>query len=112
MKELRHAKNFAKLRKVTDLYPEIRNKTRWSSTYNMLMKYQKIHPLLDQCNFPDTVVSKILTPLEFRRLGELLLVLTEFETVTKYLQKESLDINLAFVRRIFDGNFYHTNRYI
>ena len=116
MKRLRQLKNAGKLRVITgsvNLTPKPRNVTRWSSTYNMIVRYLKIisygqairtidedperHPVTGE---PFGLNYYLLSPVELRRINDLLPHLKTFEQITKYLQLENCP--LSDVRDIFD----------
>ena len=102
MVELRTLKNRAKLRKHTNLQPEIKNQTRWSSTFMMLLKYERIEKYLEKCEFDNHVLSKIPTAVEKQRIITLIKALKEFESVAKTLQEDNPKIDLYLVRTLFD----------
>ena len=81
--------------------PQLRNITRWSSTYVMLKSYMELHSHLFHESFESIeVVDKLLTPEEYGNLREYLPKLEELNDVTKALQRESL--TLVEARTIFD----------
>lgn len=105
MKDLLSLKNSSKLRKETTLRPERRNRTRWSSIFNMLTKYHDIQPAFSKCNFSDDLKSKLLNPLELSSLSTLLETFQRFNEVTLILQTHDYQkIDASFVRTLFDGN--------
>lgn len=101
MKELSTLKNGSKLRKQTELLPQRRNVTRWSSVYNMLTKYLRLEPFLLKCNFNSEVIEKLLTPLELNELKEMIKTLLYVQKVTKTLQESGMDLHKT--RALFDA---------
>jgi len=104
MTKLRTIKGRAVLRRVTDLSPVLRNDTRWSSSYAMLHRYPKLEPALNSLGH-GTLEEFDIQPLLLRRAESerahaLLKVLTDFEGVTKTLQRSTLTLSGA--RRLFD----------
>ena len=106
MKKLRTLKYAAKLRfwwaekaNGPALSAIIRNETRWSSTYFMITRYFQLLPVLDVKD--DGITSFLLSPEENKRLEKLQKELMQFESVTKVLQSEEID--LGAVRCLFDG---------
>jgi hypothetical protein len=99
MKTLRKITKAGALRKKTDKEPVKRNITRWSSTYAMLKRFFEIKPFLDESD-PD-ISCWLPSGIEFLTLQELLKHLENFNSVTKELQKEDLD--MSEVRDLFDG---------
>ena len=43
----------------TSLCLDIRNDTRWSSTYSTLVQYNKLYPYISTCNFSESTKRKI-----------------------------------------------------
>jgi hypothetical protein len=81
--------------------PQLRNVTRWSSTYVMLKSYMELHPhLFDEAFESIDVIDKLLTPDEYVQLREYLPKLEELNDVSKALQSEALTLHEA--RTIFD----------
>ncbi len=62
MKKLKNPIAAEELRKHTDLHAKSNNATRWSSTYEMLHRYTKIHSVLTDVDIADIrrlfVISK------------------------------------------------------
>ena len=102
MVDLRSLKNRAKLRMETHLQPEIRNQTRWSSTFSMLLKYQMIEKELDKCDFDASVLAKFPSALEKQTIFRLIKALKELESVSKTLQENDSRNDLYAVRTLFD----------
>jgi len=101
MKKLRNVKNRGKLRKLECPYqPVIRNDTRWSSTFNMIQCYLRIRSYIEKID-DDEVLEYLPTISQFKTLEQLMEHLKAFESVTKALQLDGLD--LAEARALFDG---------
>jgi len=118
MVELKSLKNKVKLAVHTSLCPQLRNDTRWGSTYRMLLKYIK---LCDATNhFRDCAFragTRNLVPV-FQRLNdeeqsehevivEMVALLKDFEMISKWLQTENdpdpkKRVTLYTVRKVFD----------
>lgn len=82
--------------------PELYNKTRWSSTYNMLKKYLKLYAGLIQYNFPIEITQKIPNPLEHKNIVDIKKKLEEIENVNKELQRDD-GVNINLVKYYFEG---------
>ena len=104
MKSVNTLKNRPRLSALTPLCPEIRNTTRWGSTFLMLRKYLKLRPFLKKAAFDDDLKAKISAmsgvDKDFEKLTS---ILEEFNEVSVYLQKESSEVSLSIVRQLFDG---------
>ena len=101
MKDLCTLKNRAKLRAKTNIAPERKNVTRWSSTYNMLTKYIKIEPFLQACKFDTDVVENFLSPVDLQLLNAFINdKLKHVQSVTKLLQESGMDVYKT--RGLFD----------
>ena len=90
----------ARLMKLSQLRAKTRNVTRWSSTYEMLLRYNRLKDFLPKLNSSD-IDSLCLSSSENRRVDTLLTNLKELESVTKILQAEST--KLSDVRGLFDA---------
>jgi hypothetical protein len=99
MVSLRNVKQAGKLRTRTPLEPVTRNDTRWSSTYDMLLRFFCIREFLDDTD--SALVHYMPTPLEVNELSLALDDLKEFESTTKLLQDEKR--TMSEVRVIFDA---------
>ncbi|KUF88703.1 hypothetical protein AM588_10001926 [Phytophthora nicotianae] len=104
MKHLSTIKCRAALRKVTPLAPVLRNATRWSSTFNMVERYVKLHPALLSMDHATIakhdIVSFLLDEDESSRAKSLLESLMDLNEVTKALQDSTL--TTVGARRAFD----------
>ena len=118
MVELKSLKNKVKLAVHTSLCPQLRNDTRWGSTYRMLEKYLK---LCEETNhFRDCAFkagTRNLIP-SFQRADDeqqseheiilqMVALLNEFEMISKWLQTENNSdpkkrVTLYSVRKVFD----------
>lgn len=99
----------AKLFKLSGLRAKTKNTTRWSSVFEMLMRYEELkeHIILLSS---DELDDLRLTSAETRRFSILLQRLKDLDSVTKRLQQDST--TLADVRLIFDAvieNFPETS---
>ena len=90
----------AKLKKLTNLTPKLRNVTRWSSSYQMVQRYVELREYLALLE-SDEVDALSLTPAENRRADALLLQLKPLESVNKVLQTNSTTVSDA--RALFDA---------
>ena len=97
--------------KKNSLKPFTRNITRWSSNYYKLHRYHELTPFLDKT---DTEIAEMLpSPSEELKLQDLLVDLTDIQSVTLKLQEDT--ITLAEVRRLFDAlilRFYSMCKYL
>lgn len=90
----------AKLLKLTPLRPKTRNATRWSSAFDMLVRYDRLREFLSELDSAE-IDNLSLTTAENRRVDSLLLKLKDLESVTKALQYENTSI--GDVRGLFDA---------
>ena len=99
MKKLSCHKMAGKLRQKIHLESVTRNKTRWSSTYEMITRFYRLKDAI--IDLKDDSLSEC-TPdgRDLLKLDKILGHLQEFQEVTKELQKEN--ITMADVRLIFD----------
>jgi len=100
MGKLKNLKLSGALRRVTDLRPVQRNVTRWSSTTDMVHRYLKLKPFFVSMDDSVELVDYWPSARENNELLELDIVFGKLNSVTKALQRES--INLADVRTLFD----------
>ena len=89
----------AKLRKYTDLRPKQQNETRWSSTAEMVERYLSIKDYLVHFD-QQILVEFLLTPREEVSLKLLNTRIKIFESVTKALQDEEID--MGSIGTLFD----------
>ena len=90
----------AKLQKLTQLGAKLNNRTRWSSSIEMLQRYTKIRQHLSALE-DDVIDAMCLTNSENRRIDVLLKKLDPLESVTKSLQHEGRTV--SEVRILFDA---------
>ena len=120
MLDLRSLKNKVKLAVHTALCPQLRNDTRWGSTYRMLLKYVSLCEATNHfrnCAFKAGTRNLVPScqrvdddlPSDHEIIIEMIALLREFELVSKWLQTENskdLDpkkrVTLYTVRRVFD----------
>ena len=87
MGELKTLKNSALLRTQTFLQPERRNATRWSSLFQMLLKWQRLRLHVAAVNnFADKVNELTPSSVENRMLDEFTGKLKDFVSVSKLIQ--------------------------
>jgi len=99
MIKLRTIKNRCKLRKLQCPYEPIRrNTTRWSSTFEMVHCFINIRSYIEQ--IPD-VLDNFPTVQQIKRIEFLLTHLKNFESVSKSLQDDILD--MAEAQALFDA---------
>ena len=118
MVELRTLKNKVKLAVHTALCPQLRNDTRWGSTFRMLLKYLALCEATNHfrdCAFKRDTRNLIPSfeppddygPSEHDTILEMVALLREFEVISKWLQTEnaptvSRRVTLYTVRKVFD----------
>ena len=105
MGKLKQIKNAALLRGQTSLLPERVNVTRWSSMFQVLVKWMRIKDhVLKIEDLPLAVTDMIPTPRQNTEIIALVDDLRKFESVSKLLQTKGLSqVNLYECRNIFDG---------
>ena len=100
MVDLKTLKNKVKVAMHTSLCPQLRNDTRWGSTYAMLVKYLKLSEATNHfrdCSFKAGTRNLIPTLERFddeqlsehEVILEMVETLKEFEMVSKWLQTEN-----------------------
>ena len=111
MVSLKSLKNRVKLAVVTSLNPELRNDTRWRSTYLMLKKYLKLVQETDnfrRCSFDRNTCSLIPDDdndedSEFSTLKNIVQCLKRFDELCVWLQTDnSSEVKMSKVRFYFD----------
>ena len=103
MKKLSSLKKRAQLRLKTDLAPNTRNTTRWTSTYKMVSRYFKIKEFIDR-NDPD-LAPFILSAEDDVKLKTFFGELEKLNSITPKLQSEActlLDMRAMVDRDIKD----------
>ncbi|KAG7355610.1 hypothetical protein IV203_000296 [Nitzschia inconspicua] len=99
MKKLKNIIPAAKLRKLTPLRAKCSNATRWSSTYEMLLRYKLLEEFLPKLGLME-VEDMMPTHRQKLTIDLLISILTDFQSVTKALQAENR--TLLEVRDLFD----------
>ncbi|CAM9181967.1 unnamed protein product, partial [Ectocarpus fasciculatus] len=98
MKSVRTLKNSSKLRKQTQLQPERRNVTRWTSTNRV-----RLLPFIGQCGFSEDVLQYVPNAVECGLLDSILKDDEPFQSATNALQRSgSTMLELNEVRSLFD----------
>ena len=80
------------------MHPKTANLTRWSSTYNMLIRYIDIEPHIRAGRFPSSL--KLLDADNFSALQQLIARLQDFHFISLKLQEDNT--TMAFTRGMFD----------
>ena len=99
MLKLKNVIPAAKLEKFTKYKAKPRNTTRWSSTFEMLKRFQLIRPHLRKLQIDD-IDKDIPTRRENEEIDDLVKRLEKLDSVTKSLQHEERTISQA--RALFD----------
>ncbi|KAG6948469.1 hypothetical protein JG687_00015466 [Phytophthora cactorum] len=97
MVQLRHCNNAAELAKLTDLAPPKRNMTRWSSTFEMVLRHKRIR---DDVRQVEAVEEHVSTGAAHKKLMGRLEHLKKLDSVCKTLQDEGT--SMADVHLLFD----------
>ena len=104
MISLRSIKNRSKLFLRTNIAPELRNDTRWGSTYTMLQKYCELYPHLRYCGYDHDTLKLIPSVVHHNSIITLTKLLSDFQEVSKYLQTDDYEkVSMSTVRTIFDS---------
>ncbi|RLN87246.1 hypothetical protein DYB28_006547 [Aphanomyces astaci] len=90
--------NAAELKKLASLKPRLLQATRWSSVFEMLVRFQKLLPSLER--MPKRAKLMMPSKAMLKRMERSLPLLTKWQSVMKYLQRR--DCSAANVRVIFD----------
>jgi hypothetical protein len=98
MSQLRRPNAAAELAKHTELHAVKRNATRWSSTFEMVLRYARIRTEIRKV---EAVEDLVPSGGAHRKLIELLDHMKKFESVTKWLHRP--ETNMAEVRLLFDS---------
>jgi hypothetical protein len=113
MVDLCTLKNSFKLGAKTSLCAEVENDTRWGSTYKMLLKYLKLAPILNQCNFSRNTKALFPSEVEKDKIKDLCDMLEQCQMCSAFLQNEDSSLVTLQTTRIaldeliekFGGNF-------
>lgn len=89
---LKTTKKSKVLMRKTDLCPKTRNFTRWSSTFDMLIRYKQLLPFIDQNDID--LMKYALTDAELKDINDLIEHLEVFQSVT-LLQDEETSVKDA-----------------
>jgi len=104
MADLRTMKNRYKLQVHTNVRPELENDTRWMSGLAMLISFDKLYPILPNCGLKPKTLALIPSAAKKYKLDKLQKLLLQINEVNLELQKsDSIKINLAYIRDLFDG---------
>ena len=98
MKALKTLKNSGKMRRLGMESTVIENETRWSSTYNMLARYFKLHKRIEE-NWDDEILGKMPTRIQYNHLEQITTMMVNLNAITKQLQKA--DLTMAEGRGLF-----------
>ena len=98
MKKLKNLKKALYLRRFTTLVPITRNKTRWSSTFNMLEGFFEIKSFNDRS---DDDLYSLMTTANEEVVEKFLVDLADLDSITKELQRDG--IALLVVRDLTNG---------
>jgi hypothetical protein len=99
MSKLKNLIPAAKLRKLTHLKAKTRNTPRWSSTFEMILRYIKIRDFLPLLGIND-LDELLLTVRENRDIDSICDETKDFESISKALQQDAT--TLADTRLQFD----------
>ena len=96
--------NHAKLKTKTALAPIPRQETRWTSTQEMIQRYFKLKPFIEELAAGDAdLTALLLSPTEnFAVKSCFDTVLVSLRECSKYLQRRKQPLNLAEARACFD----------
>jgi hypothetical protein len=110
MGELVTLKNAVLLRAQTRLLPERRNRTRWYSIFNMLLKWLRIRNAVAAIqHFPVAVLNLIPTANENAAIQHLVEILKKFESVSK-VQYQPVSQALKIIKLSHCELDFHTPR--
>ena len=89
MKGLKTLKNSGKMQKLEMQAAVIENDTRWSSTFDMLARYFKLHKQIEE-NWDEDILGVMPTRLDYNHMEQIALVMLNMDAITKSLQKADL----------------------
>jgi hypothetical protein len=98
MSKLKNLIPAAKLRKLTHLKAKTRNATRWSSTFEMILRYIKIRDFLPLLEINE-LDELLLTVSENCEIDSICEEMKDFKSISKTLQQDA--ITLADTRFLF-----------
>ena len=101
MLKMSSLKKSGALRKLTPLRPVLRNKTRWSATFEMVKRYTVLQQFIPQTDLD--LMPYLLRVDENSQVQGLLINLEQIESVTKVLQEEDQPVTLSDIRDLFDA---------
>ena len=99
MKKLTSLRQSAERRTETQLRLILKNETRWSSTFELIQSYFELKEYIDVYDEDDQ--DFIPSAAEDTRIRALSNTLKDFESVSKHLQKDTVQISDA--RALFDS---------
>jgi hypothetical protein len=99
MSKLKNLIPAAKLRKLTHLKAKIRNATRWSSTFEMILRYTKIRDFLPLLEINE-LDELLLTVRQNREIDSICEEMKYFEAILKAFQQDAT--TLADTWLLFD----------
>jgi len=110
MKNLSKLKSAGELRKFTLKAPKKDNVTRWSSTFEMLRRYELLSAFLtlEGAEFDEATTESFLNMAQVRLLKAKIEEMKVFESTTKALQREDLDLATATKLLLLCFNTYNT----
>jgi hypothetical protein len=99
MSKLKNLIPAAKLRKLRHLKAKTRNATQWSSTFEMILRYDKIRDFLPLLEINE-LDELLLTVRENHEIDSIYEEMKDFESISKALQQDAT--TLADTRLLFD----------
>jgi hypothetical protein len=105
MTALRTLKNASRLRANKETGGIValgRNATRWSSTFNMLKRFLRLEEGLRRMQLSRDTIDLLPSASNVADIRVLFEKLKDFESASQFLQMDSSDVNLAYVRTLFD----------
>ena len=93
--KLKNLKLAGKLRSSTELRAKEKNETRWSSTADMLKRYNEVQEdlLKSEYTTDNSIVSYVLSPEDKNKIEVLLKEMKYMDSITKALQSEKTDLS-------------------
>lgn len=90
MSKLSTLKEAGRLRLTTSLRPVKRNKTRWLGVINMLERYDRLLPSIDDSN--SEIAALLPSPIERNKIRLHMAALRDFKSVTESLQRQDITV--------------------